>query len=350
MSSLQEIVPPFQDLRATIERIRSRPFPGNKREIENKVIMPLLNAVGWDAHGDDVRYQYRVGGTRNRSRYVVDIALLGRRGALCLIEVKSPNEPLERNVNQLLGLVFYEEVVLCVVTNGREWCLYLPREVGEPETRRFVQWNLGTEALDVLEEEMLLFLSKVNLESGQAERAGRRRLLDMRRSAQREGAPDSQESETFSLSEDLRERLRRTRSPSSRIYGVRLWGKFQKAQHWVDTYWLLVNEIYTRHPGGFFERISNLRGSRYPWFAYQKEACSTPSSQRWACISCRSFCHRFITYRACLFCHSSFPEDGRPIYVHVNGSSVVFKKKAKRLLETFGYPGDDPGIWEIVTE
>ena len=267
-----------------------------------------------------------------------------------MIEVKSTNEQLDEHVNQLLGYAFYEEVVLCVLTNGREWWLYLPREMGEPEARRFAQLNLETDALDVLAEQMLLFLSKENLESGQAERAGRERLLDMRRSAQREVDTDSQESETFSLSEDLRERLRRTRSPSSRIYGVRLWGEFQKARHWVDAYWLLVNEIYTRHSGGFFERISNLRGSRYPWFAYQKEACSTPSSQRWACISCRSFCHRFITYSACLFCQSSFPEDGRPVYVHVNGSSVVFKRKAKRLLETFGYPGDDPRIWEIVTE
>ena len=341
---------PLQDLQATIERIRNRPFPANEREIETKVIMPLLSALGWDVHGDDVRYQYRVGGTRNRGQGVVDIALCGARGALCLIEVKSTNEQLNEHVNQLLGYAFYEEVVLCVLTNGREWWLYLPREMGEPEARRFAQLNLKTDALDALPEQMLLFLSKENLESGQAERAGRERLLDMRRSAQREVDPDSQESETLLLSEVPNGRPTQQRASSVRVYGVRLWGQFRRARHWSSTYWLLVNAIYRRHPGGFFGRISNLRGSMYPWFAYQEEACSTPSSQSWACISCHRFTHTSSNDHFCLFCHQFFPEDGRPVYVDVKGTSVALKRKSEKLLETFGYPSNDPRIWEIVTE
>ena len=147
-----------------------------------------------------------------------------------------------------------------------------------------------------------------------------------------------------------RERSNRQRAPAPRISGVRLWGKFKKARYWSYAYWLLVNEIYRRHPGEFFERIRNLRGSKYPWFAYQEEACSTQSPEKWVCISCRSFGQRSFTYHACLLCHQFFPEDARAIYVHVDGTTVALKRKSEKLLETFGYSSNDPGIWEIVTE
>ena len=416
-------MPPPQDLKTAIERIRSTPFPDNERAVEHKVITPILSALGWDMQGDEVRYQYEIGGTRSREQGVVDIALFGARGALCLIEAKNTDEKLDKHVSQLLGYAFYEGVVLCVLTNGREWWLYLPREVGKPVTRKFSELNLETDTLDALEEQMFLFLNKKNLESGKAEKAGKERLLDKRerdiwkqmleqtdkdlvetitlRIEQETGirpsqsrvaallsetrfeiaipssvsnlikkedrkdkskqslsatsksslpsakqfdvettfsgtamrTPDQREvdipfkPETPSLSEAPREKPKRKQSPSVKIYGVRLWGQFEETRRWADAYILLANELYTRHPDKFFETVSSLKGTTYPWFAYTKEACSTPDSQ------------------------AKFLEDSDPrIYAFSHGSADFLMSRAKRLLKTFGYPSEDTDIWEIVTE
>ncbi len=399
-------MPPPQDLKTAIEGIRSTPFPDNERAVEHKVIIPLLIALGWDMRGAEARYQYEIGGTRSREQGVVDIALLGARGALCLIEAENTDEKLDKHVNQLLEYAFYEGVVLCVLTNGREWWLYLPREVGKPETRRFAQLNLETDTLDALEEQMLLFLNKKNLESGKAEKAGKERLLDKRErdiwkqmleqsdkdlvetialrieqetgirpsqsrvaallsetrfeiaipssvsnlikkedlkekskqslsgtskssrpSAKQLVAIDPKKPETLSLAEASRRKPKRKKAPSVKVYGVRLWGKFKETGRWADAYVLLANELYTRHPDKFFETVSSLKGTKYPWFAYTEEACSTPDSQ------------------------AKFLEDSNPrIYVYAHGSAVAFMSRAKRLLKTFGYPSEDTNIWEIVTE
>ena len=371
---------PPQDLKTAIERIRSTPFPDNERAVEIKVILPLLSALGWDVHGAEVRYQYKVGGTRSREQGVVDIALFGARGALCLIEAKNTDEQLDKHVSQLLGYAFYEGVVLCVLTNGREWWLYLPREVGKPETRRFAQLNLGTDTLDALAEQMLLFLNKKNLESGEAEKAGKERLLDKRERdiwkqmlekphkgllqtitdciEQETGIRPSQTRVTALLSEtsfdvtipsqgasltgkkDVEGHSaqgtpnapqptdgKRKRAPAIKISGVRLWGQFKEVRRWADAYVLLANEIYTRHPNEFFEKVSNLGGSKYRRFAYNEEACTTLANP------------------------ANFLENSNPrIYVLSHGSADTFEKRSKKLLETFGYPSDDTNIWEIVTE
>ena len=417
-------MPPPQDLKTAIERIRNTPFPDNERAVEHKVIIPLLIALGWDVRGAEVRYQYEIGGTRSREQGVVDIALFGARGALCLIEAKNTDEQLDKHVNQLLEYAFYEGVVLCVLTNGREWWLYLPREVGKPVTRKFSELNLETDTLDALEEQMLLFLTKKNLESGKAEKPGKERLLDKRerdiwkqmleqsdrdlvetitlRIEQETGirpsqsrvaallsetrfeiaisnsvsnlskkedlkekpkqslsgtskssltsakqfdvattfsgttmrTPDQREvdipfkkPETPSLSEAPREKPKRKQSPSVKIYGVRLWGQFEETRRCADAYILLANELYTRHPDKFFETVSNLRGRKHPWFAYNKEVCSTPA------------------------CPARFLEDSDPrIYAYSHGSADFLMSRAKRLLKTFGYPSEDTNIWEIVTE
>ena len=375
-------MPPPQDLKTAIERILSTPFPDNERSVEIKVILPLLSALGWDVHGDDVKYHYKVGDTRNKSQGVVNIALFGRRGALCLMEVKNTDEQLDMHVNQLLRYAFreaclacmqgqclahmgyaYEGVAVCVLTNGREWWLYLPLEGGKPKTRKFSQLNLETDTLDFLAEQMQLFLSKQNLESGHAEQTGRERLLGKRERdiwkqmletphkgllqvmtdciEEETGTRPSQARVVAILSETSFDAKmpnrgtnltgktagKRKRSSSSKIYGVRLWGQFRETRRWADAYLLLANEMYVRHSGEFFETVSNLKGSMYPWFSYSKEACSTPSTP------------------------ARFLEDSRPrIYVHVHVSEVTIRRKSKRLLEAFGYPSGDTSIWEIVTE
>ena len=374
-------MPLFQELKTVIERIRITPFPDNERAVEIKVILPLLGALGWDVHGAEVRYQYKVSGTRSRSQGVVDIALFGPRGALCFIEAKNTDERLDNYVSQLLGYAFYEGVVLCALTNGREWWLYLPREGGKPETRKFAQLNLETDTPDDLAEQMQLFLAKSNLESGKAERAGKERLLDKRERdvwkqmlerphrglvqtitdhiEQETGTRPSQSRVAALLSEtsfdapvlssvstlankdDAASRAKQGASdtasasggkrkvaPPTKVKGVRLWGDFKEANSWNSAYASLANELYKKHPDEFFQKVESLgRGSKFPWFSYDKEACSK----------------RYNPAKPL--------EDSHPtIFAFVSMSANNLVTRSRKLLETFGYPSDDANIWEVVTE
>ena len=374
-------MPLVQELTTVIERIRSTQFPDNERAVEIKVILPLLSALGWDVHGDKVRYQYRVSGTRSREQGVVDIALFGARGALCFIEAKNTDERLDNHVSQLLGYAFYEGVVLCALTDGREWWLYLPREGGKPETRKFAQMNLGTDSTDLLAEQMQLFLAKNNLESGQAERAGRERLLGKRERdiwkqmlekphirlvetitdciEQETGIRPSQSRVAALLSEtsfdvpvlssvsnlvkkdDAVSRatqgtsdgtnapVGKRRIASQKVKGVRLWGEFKEVDTWVSAYVALANELYKRHPDEFLAKAKDIgkKTNKYSWFSYREEECTTP------------------------LLSAKFLEDSDPrIFVHIHGASYTLIRKSKKLLETFGYPKDDTNIWEIITE
>ncbi len=369
-----------QDLKSAIKRIRSTPFPDNERAVEIKVILPLLSALGWDIHGAEVRYQYKVSGTRSRSQGVVDIALSGARGALCFIEAKNTDERLDNYVSQLLGYAFYEGVVLCALTNGREWWLYLPREGGKPETRKFAQLNLEADTPDDLAEQMQLFLAKSNLESGKAERAGKERLLDKRERdiwkqmlerphrglmltitdhiEQETGTRPSQSRVAALLSEtsfdapvlgsvsnlvkqgdaaganqsmsdgtSIPGGKRKIASPT-RVKGVRLWGEFKEDSTWSLAYASLANELYKKHPDEFFQKVESLgRGSKFPWFSYKKEACSRGYSQAKPLV------------------------DSHPtIFAFVSMSAHNLVKRSEKLLEMFGYPSDDTNIWEIITE
>ena len=369
-----------QDLRTAIERIRSDPFPDNERAVEIKVILPLLSALGWGVHGAEVRYQYKVSGTRSRSQGVVDIALFGARGALCFIEAKNTDERLDNYVSQLLGYAFYEGVVLCALTNGREWWLYLPREGGKPETRKFAQLNLEADTPDDLAEQMQLFLAKSNLESGRAEKLARQRLSEKRergiwqemlakpdralvqtvidRIEKETGERPPQSRVAALLAEtqfDLEIRVsnavatkatknevkaspvdleteadaapKRKTSPSKKVKGVRLWGEIKETNRWQLTYVALANELYKKHSGEFLEKTSSLKGRNYPWFAHKKETCSTPARE------------------------AEPLEDSHPkifTYIHMSSQDVI--RRSKKLLETFGYPSDDANIWEILTE
>ena len=378
-----------QELKSAIERIRSTPFPDNERAVEIKVILPLLGALGWDVHGAEVRYQYKVSGTRSRSQGVVDIALLGARGALCFIEAKNTDERLDNHVSQLLGYAFYEGVVLCALTNGREWWLYLPREGGKPETRKFAQMNLETDSSDDLAEQMRLFLAKNNLESGQAERAGKERLLGSRERdiwkqmlegphrglvqtitdhiEQETGTRPSQSRVAALLSETsfgaavlkgeaslgggvgggeksetappstssvaasaASTAVKRERRPSRKIFGVRIWGEYREVKNWVAAYVMLANELYKRNTEDFYNRVEALgrgKASKYPWFSYEEEACSVFASP------------------------AKHLEASNPrIFVRVHGSIDALVRKIERLLEVFGYSSDDTNVWETVTE
>ncbi len=158
-------------LRERLDTIRSSPTPPNEESAKQWILAPILQSLGWDPFGPEVSYELPVGSKRSGGR--VDIALKSAGRFLALIEAKSPGADLSSHVGQVLGYAFHEGVDICVLTTGLEWWLYLPRESGPPQDRRFSTLKITEDPVDQLVEDFEAFLSKEKLVNGQAERRAR---------------------------------------------------------------------------------------------------------------------------------------------------------------------------------
>lgn len=153
-------------LQETLESIRTSPAPVNEESAKFKVIAPILKSLGWDMFGPQVLLEHSVGDKKAGGR--VDIALKGSAGVVALIEAKAPGVDLSGHVSQVLGYAFHEGVDICVLTTGLEWWLYLPREKGQPEERRFGVLHVIKDPVEELADDLEAFLSNRALEAGDA--------------------------------------------------------------------------------------------------------------------------------------------------------------------------------------
>ena len=164
-------------LRETLERIRSSPAPDNEEAAKFRILAPIMADLAWDPFGQDVLWEHPVGGKKSRGR--VDIALQAEGRIRALIEAKAPGANLAHHVEQVLGYAFHEGVDICVLSNGLQWWLYLPREPGAPEERCFSTLKLDEDPIDQISHDLDVFLGRESLLGGRAvERAGQvRRAL-----------------------------------------------------------------------------------------------------------------------------------------------------------------------------
>lgn len=171
-------------LRETLERIRSSPVPLNERTAIARILEPILAELGWDPSGQEVLWEHPVGGGRVAGR--VDIALQADGRIHALIEAKAPGANLSQHVSQILLYAFHEGVYICVLTDGLRWWLYLPREPGHHEDRRFTLLHLADDPVDQLCDDLNTFLGRESLVSGHAEQRARQ-VLQARQEAARLG-------------------------------------------------------------------------------------------------------------------------------------------------------------------
>ena len=153
-------------LRDTLERIRSSPPPGNEEMAKFQVLAPVLAELSWDPFGQEVRWEHPVGG--KKSKGWADIALKAGDHIWALIEAKAPGANLNHHVEQVLGYAFFEGVDVCVLSDGLQWWLYLPRESGAPEERRFPVLHLDRDPVDQVCNDLNTFLGRESLLGGQA--------------------------------------------------------------------------------------------------------------------------------------------------------------------------------------
>ena len=160
-------------IRDTLDTIRSVPAPRDEENAKFQIITPILGDLGWNPARQEILYEYRVGG---KVKGKVDIALMGPKHPVALIEAKAPEENLADHVEQVLGYAFFEGVDVCVLTNGLEWWLYLPREEGPPEERRFTALLIKDDPIEQLADDLETFLGKDNLVGGRAKKRAKKVL------------------------------------------------------------------------------------------------------------------------------------------------------------------------------
>ncbi len=171
-------------LEETINRIAGASLPANEEEAKFQAIGPILEDLGWDfrnINGDrEVEFERAVGlskGHKQAGR--ADIALMkitrSKKECVCLVEAKAPKAKLDNHVGQLVNYAFHEGVDICVLTNSRDWWLYLPREKGPISDRKFASLKID-DSSDRVADDLERFLGKENLIKGEAEVQAKVRL------------------------------------------------------------------------------------------------------------------------------------------------------------------------------
>lgn len=135
----------------------------DEASIKSGVILNFLSILGWNPFDvEEVKPEYTVGSKR------VDFSLRINATNKVFIEVKRPNEDLERHQEQLLDYSFREGVKIAILTNGMTWWFYLPLHEGGWEDRRFFTADLSQQDPTVIAERFASFLSRQNIMSGDA--------------------------------------------------------------------------------------------------------------------------------------------------------------------------------------
>ena len=171
-------------LRDELERISKMDAPTKERSTISQIILPVLRALGWDVDNSngthEVEEEYQVSRLKGSGR--VDIALKGKQGqCACLVEAKKPGVNLDNEVMQLLKYdASNVSDTICVLSDGLEWRLYLPREKGSPEERQFARLLLREDSIDKLEEDFQRFLSREVVRNGDAKHFAVMRLKELR--------------------------------------------------------------------------------------------------------------------------------------------------------------------------
>ena len=134
----------------------------NEADAKRRIIERILNLVGWDIYGPEIKAEYGVG---ERS---VDYALQINGENKVFLEAKNPREDLDNHQKQLLDYSFEKGVKLAVLTNGTEWWFYLPLKEGDWNDRRFDALNLLEQDIENIAGKFDLLLSRQNVGSGKA--------------------------------------------------------------------------------------------------------------------------------------------------------------------------------------
>lgn len=154
------------ELKTRIKKIRgfNDILSFGETQAKRSIIEPICDSLDWDTSDPDkVRLEYS---TSSGGR--IDYAFLNNKKPIILLEAKKPAESLDNHGEQVLRYAFDIGAPLAVLTNGIEWWLYLPREDGHWEERKFYTIDILAQEIDSVCDRLIEFLGKDNVISGNA--------------------------------------------------------------------------------------------------------------------------------------------------------------------------------------
>ena len=329
-------------LRETLERIRGMDVLAKEETTITHIIVPILTDLGWPF--ETISPQHWVGGRNEGGR--ADIALMENNRCVCVVEAKRPGINLIEHIDQVFRYAFYEGVTFCILTDGLEWRLYLPREKGRLEERLFAVLQLKKNPIKLSENDLKRFLSREAVLSGAAERdAGqelnqlhidrelpriwrkmltepdeelvtwvRKRIFekhDLSPSADQVAAVLSVQGVSPSRlaqasdTDKARVKARKQRE----ILGATVLGVHKELHSGKDMWLYVVEQVHARHSEDFMEKAAQIRGTK----------------------------REFIS--------GSYQNKNRPervgnteVFVETDMTIDEFERRSRQLLKLFGYP------------
>ena len=151
------------------------------------IILRIFNLTGWNIFSiDEVAPEYSIEDGK------VDYALRTANKAAIFVEVKKPQEDLDKHQEQLLNYAFRQGINLAVLTNGITWWFYLPMKEGNWSSRKFYTIDIFEQDIDSILSKFIELLSKDAISSGEALRnAENLHKSKMRRNAIAEALPEA---------------------------------------------------------------------------------------------------------------------------------------------------------------
>lgn len=144
MSDADRIRDTVLDLRKTLQAHRARRIPITESDTIRVLIMPVLEALGWNVRDlEEVRSEYR----HRTSDNPVDVALFLQRSPVLFVEAKALDVSLDdrRHLVQTLNYANTAGVDWCVLTDGDDYRIYKVHAQVEAERKLFLQFRLTGE-------------------------------------------------------------------------------------------------------------------------------------------------------------------------------------------------------------
>ena len=141
----------------------------NETSVREQIVMPVLRFLDWDvANPSTVRPEYQITNYQSKSRKV-DYALFAHshsQAPSLIIEVKAIGK-VDAD-DQLFEYAFITGVELAILTDGREWRVYLPIGQGTYQERLVRTIDLLGGGVDEASKALQQFLSFENISSGES--------------------------------------------------------------------------------------------------------------------------------------------------------------------------------------
>ena len=319
------------------------------------VVLCLLNAAGWDVLDvSQVIPDYPIGNGK------VDLALMsshsrrpgGSETPLVLVCVKPFGDNLEsgRYERRLVAQCVREGAPLAAITNGRRWLLLFQPSEGNLSEHRFCEIDLAGDP-ETAAENLNRYLSRDRIVNGQAARSAERALRDRNSNAvTRQAVLDGWRQVVLGLDDGLMELVataaeqRTGHRPENRLVRRVLTGKraellprtendgdlpgadrsttrrspasftflseTRPVSTWSDLLVGVCLMMRERQPGDF-ERILEIRGRKLPFFSRSVEEV-----------------------------YLARPIGDSGIYASCRGAGALLERRARQVVEFFGYPAD----------